>query len=66
MKTPNITVPSSIPHFVYVRTQGTSQCCECGTLVGGVARHLASFDALVCLECHVTAECLKFEAGWIR
>ena len=63
----HLVVPSSMgERYVYVRTQGTSRCCDCGNLVGSVARHLTSIGALVCLECHVEYACHAYEAGWIQ
>ena len=53
-------------YFVYVRTQGTTKCVDCGRLTGGIARHLPTVDTVKCLECHVDHEVAAMGAGWLR
>ena len=62
---PDLVVPSSIPYYVYVRTQGTTRCTDCLELTGGIA-HLLSGGQMVCLPCHVDHAVTAVERGWIQ
>ena len=56
---PDISVASSLPTYVYVRTQSTTRCCVCNELTGGVA-HLNGGKHM-CLPCHVTGATMLWQ-----
>ena len=60
----DIYVPASIPSYVYVRSQGSTQCVDCQELTGGVA-HILTNGQIACLECHVEAATYTWTLGWI-